>query len=236
MSSRIAHRILIVEDEPALRVGLKNTFELKGYEVVTAEDGHSAERLMRTGRYDVILLDVMLPGKNGITLCRELRAERNATPVLFLTAKGDEEDKVRGLRSGGDDYVTKPFGVKELLARVESLIRRVETERGVRDCLEIGGGILDLGALAFRRDGAAITLTRREVDLLRYLYENRRRVVTRGELLSRVWEYPPSTVETRTVDMHVVKLRQKIEVDPEAPRIILTVRGEGYTLGRGVVP
>ncbi|MBI1849859.1 MAG: response regulator transcription factor [Planctomycetes bacterium] len=228
-----SRRILIVEDEAALLVGLRDTFELRGFEVVTATDGREAARVMRMGRYDVILLDVMLPGKNGVTLCRELRAEHDATPILFLTAKGDEEDKVRGLRSGGDDYVTKPFGVKELVARVDALIRRVEVERGVTDTLAIGGGVLDLGALEFRRDGRAVTLTRREVDILRYLYEHRRRVVSRDELLRRVWEYPPVPVETRTVDIHMGKLRQKIEVEPENPRLILTVRGEGYALGKG---
>jgi DNA-binding response OmpR family regulator len=230
------HRILIVEDEPSLLVGLKHTFELKGYEVATASDGREAERAMRMGRWDAIALDVMLPGKNGLTLCRELRAERDPTPILFLTAKGDDEDKVRGLKSGGDDYVTKPFSVKELLARLEVLIRRVETERWVADRLSIGGGVLDLSALEFRRDGSVVTLTRREVDMLRYLYENRRRTVSRDELLRRVWECPPVHVETRTVDIHVAKLRQKIEVDPENPRIVLTVRGEGYALGRGAVP
>jgi len=224
-------KILVVEDEPSLRDGLADLLTAHGHVVETAADGESALTRGADPSIDLLLLDLMLPRLNGVEVCRRLRELRPDLPVLMLTARGAEDDKVRGLEAGADDYVTKPFGTRELLARVEALARRVERAAAapVRT-LEIDGVAIDLGRCRAVRAGETVELTLRETHLLRCLYQRRARAVSRAELLQEVWE-APGDLQTRTVDMTVANLRQKIERDPAAPRIIVTVKGVGYAWG-----
>jgi len=222
-------RILVVEDEASLREGLVDLLSDAGHDVQSAGDGESAVRTGLTSEFDLVLLDLMLPRMDGFEVCRRLREKRPALGVLMLTARGDESDKVRGLRSGADDYITKPFGTAELLARVDSLARRLALDAGP-ERLEAHGCAIDLGRCRFERDGQALDLTAREANLLRFLHRHRERAVTRSELLENVWQQP-GNLQTRTVDMCVANLRQKIEVDPATPRIVVTVKGVGYAWG-----
>jgi two-component system response regulator RegX3 len=226
-------RLLIVDDEPAILRGLEDTFRIQGYDVATAADGETALDAAEGGGYHAILLDLMLPGIDGFEVCRRLRAAGDRVPVLMLTARGAEEDKIEGLEIGADDYVTKPFGVGELVARVDALIRRaaLPAENGA-ERITFGDLDIDLKRHEGTRGGEAFQLTPREVEILRYLDRHRDRVVGRGELLTEVWGYPTGAIETRTVDIHMAKLRKKVEDDATRPRLLLTVRGEGYMLGK----
>jgi len=226
----MAHRILVVEDERALRVGLQDLLESAGYEVCAVGDGESAVEQGSTCSFDLVLLDLMLPGIDGVEVCRRLRQVRPAVPILMLTARGSEDDKVTGLQAGADDYVTKPFGVRELLARVEAMLRRAAAAPAEPEVIEVAGCHLDLSLHTVRRGSTEVGLTPREVGILRWLYRHRGRAVGRPELLRHVWG-AAADLQTRTVDMSVAKLRQKIEADPCAPRIVLTVTGVGYTWG-----
>jgi len=224
--------LLIVEDEPAVARGLRDAFEFRGFRVETAEDGEAALAMARAGAFDAILLDIMLPKVSGFEVMETLRAEGDTTPTIMLTARGDEEDRVRGLVSGADDYVVKPFSVTELVARVEANLRRREMDMTPPGTLDFDGVEVDLDRHTVVRDGKSEELPSRETDLLRYLMQNRDRVVPRDELLERVWEYPNTKgVETRTVDNYVVRLRQKVEPNPADPRVVVTVRGRGYRYG-----
>ncbi len=225
-------RILVVEDEPAVARGLRDAFEFTGFAVDIAGDGERALALAASGGYDAMILDLMLPRLSGFAVMERLRAAGNTTPTIMLTARGEEEDRVRGLRTGADDYVVKPFSITELVARVEAQLRRRDMDRAPPAALRFGDIAVDLERHVVARGGREEELPAREAALLRYLVRHRDRVVSRRELLEEVWEYPTAKgVETRTVDNYVVRLRQRIEPDPERPRIVLTVRGKGYRYG-----
>ena len=227
--------VLVVEDDTAIRRGLVDMLGYAGYEALECDNGRSALELATECRVDLVLLDVMLPRQDGFSLLLELRRVRSTLPIIMVTARGAEEDRVRGLRDGADDYVVKPFGARELLARVDAVLRRSpQRSEGVR-ALRAAGRTIDLE----RRQvtgltGAESPLTERETGILRYLATNRDRAVDRDELLRHVWGLNPRGIRTRTVDMHIARLREKLEADPSDPRIILTVRGKGYMLGDSV--
>jgi two-component system alkaline phosphatase synthesis response regulator PhoP len=221
-------RILVIEDEPQMLLGLRDNLELEGYEVQTAADGD--EGLARAGSFnpDLVILDVMLPKKNGFDVCRELRARSNTTPIVMLTARSAETDKVLGLELGADDYVTKPFSITELLARVRAVLRRTGTQKAATgDLVRIGEIEIDFKLHQARRGKTRIDFTAREFDLLRYFVHHTGQVVTREQILNEVWGYEEFPT-TRTIDNFVAKLRQKIERSAHAPEHILTIHGSGY--------
>jgi len=229
-------RILVIEDNPDLAYGLRNNLEIEGYEVEVAKDGTKGLSRARAARPDLVVLDLMLPGMDGFRVLRALRDDGIAMPVLILTARGEEADKVRGLRLGADDYVTKPFGVLELLARIEALLRRVNAPRKnggpPAPAFDKFGAIEVLTpSRTVLRDGAPVSLTPKEYDLLIALLLRDGAVITRAELLIEVWGYS-AEVMSRTVDTHVAELRRKLERDPANPKHILTVRKTGYRLAR----
>ena len=224
-------RILIVEDEPVLATGLAEALAFQGYACDVAPDGQDGLRRARRGHYDVMLLDIMLPHLSGFEVIEALRGEGNKTPTIILTAKGAEDDRVRGLELGADDYVTKPFAIKELIARVGAQVRRTRMDRGDGETFESDGLLFDLGRLIAYRGEEEIHLTPREGDILLHLRAKRGNVVTRDEFLLEVWKYPTANVQTRTVDNTLAALRRKIERDPAEPRIVQTVRGKGYRWG-----
>jgi len=228
-------RILVVEDNPDLAYGLRNNLEIEGYQVEVADDGSKGLARARDGRPDLIILDLMLPGMDGFRVLRALREAGRTMPVLILTARGEEADKVRGLRLGADDYVTKPFGVLELLARVEALLRRAAPplpgKNGGPPPERFGDIEVIPASRTVLRSGQPVPLTPKEFDLLVALLRRRGAVVTRLDLLREVWGYS-AEVLSRTVDTHVAELRRKLETDPAAPRHILTVRKSGYRLER----
>jgi DNA-binding response OmpR family regulator len=226
-------RVLIVEDNHDLAFGLRNNLEIEGYSVEVADDGPSGLAAARRQAPDLVVLDLMLPGLDGYRVLRQLRADGMTAPVLILTARGEEADKVLGFRLGADDYVTKPFGVLELLARVEALMRRSRPLPPPASSASFQFGDIDV-ALATRtvtRGGREVLLTPMEFDLLVALLKRQGAVVSRIELLREVWGHS-SAVLTRTVDTHVAELRRKLEEDPATPRHILTVRKAGYRLAR----
>ena len=228
-------RLLIVEDETAIREGLVDVFVYHGYDVEAVADGNRGLERALSGRYDLLLLDVMLPGTDGFAICDRVRAADAEQPVIMLTARTTDEDIVRGLKLGADDYVVKPFSVAELVLRVEAVLRRSRAVAEQQSILELGDGlVIDVPNLAGSRGDERLAFTRREMDLLTYLAANAERAVSREELLHKVWGYPRGAdIETRTVDIHVAKLRRKIEPDPAEPRHLLTVRGAGYRLVTG---
>lgn len=223
-------RVLVVEDERLLREGLTDLLEAAGHEPVAAADGPQAVELGLASSFDLVLLDLMLPGLDGLEVCRRLRTARPTLPIIMLTARGAEHEKVTGLAAGADDYITKPFGVRELLARIDAVVRRSGYAPATEEIIDIDGCRLDLGRLVASRDDAEVALTPREAGILRWLYRHRARAVSRAELLERVWG-AAGDIQTRTVDMTIVKLRQKIERDPAAPAIVETVTGVGYRWG-----
>lgn len=223
-------KILIVDDEPHMRLGLKDNLELEGYETDTASDGEEGLRKALSGDYHLLLLDVMMPKMSGLDLCRRLRAESVQTPVVFLTARGEEIDKVLGLELGADDYITKPFGLRELLARVKAILRRSGTAGADEDIYQIGNLHVDFeGYRASDKKGKDVQLSHKEFEILKFLWEQRNKTVSRDDLLNKVWGYEEAP-STRTVDNFIVRLRQKIEKDPNHPQYILTVHGSGYKL------
>lgn len=222
-------RILIVEDERAIAMPLRDRLESEGYVVVIESDGVSGLYRAREEGFDAIVLDLMLPGMEGTRVCRELRTRGDTTPVLMLTALDRTSDKVAGLRTGADDYLTKPFAMIELIARLEALIRRGRSARPSRtERYVVGSFTFDLRRQELRRGNAATPLSTQECKLLKYLCEHRGEVVDRDELLNAVWGYDALTY-TRTVDVHIAWLRQKLD-DRDPQRLILTVRGRGYKL------
>jgi len=225
--------ILIVEDEPKIREGLRDFLEYHHYKVAEATDGAEAREMVKQGRYDLILLDLMLPKISGEQLCDQWRTEDLQTPIIMLTAKGQEQEKVAGLKLGADDYVTKPFSLEELLARIQAVMRRMQPERVVGKTFLIGGLEISLPKLMTVREGKKIELSRREGQLLQYFAANPNRVISRDELFKSIWGESISDLETRTVDMHIAKLRAKIEKDTQQPEIIKTVRGAGYKYESG---
>ena len=225
----MAARILIVEDEAGLVTALRDRLRKEGYEVSVAKDGVAGFDLAATEQFDLILLDLMLPGQSGLTVCQKLRKSGSSVPILMLTARRQTMDKVVGLRTGADDYLTKPFKMAELLARVDALLRRAG-QAGVEnknECYEFGEVQIDLRRTEVTREGQVVPLSAKEFQLLRYFIENRGTTVSREKLLKEVWGYE-STPSTRTVDVHVAWLRQKLEANPKNPRLIHTVVGLGY--------
>ena len=225
-------RLLVVEDEEHLAAGLKLNFELEGYQVDLARSGREAGNLLLSDQYDVIVLDVMLPDINGFTLCAKLRESGNVTPVMMLTARSSVDDRIEGLNVGADDYVTKPFELEELLARVQAMVRRSGWDRSRADAmpevLTIGGHTVDFEKhVTTAEDGTEVHLTKLEYDLLRYFVNNPGRVLQREELQEQVWklrDYP----NRRMVDNFILRLRRHFEDDPKKPRLFLSVRGAGY--------
>jgi len=218
--------ILIVEDDPAMTVALRDGFEFEKYTVDMANDGDQGQRMASRGRYDVIILDVMLPKKSGLDICKELREKGNNTPVIMLTARGQEIDKIVGLKLGADDYVTKPFSFIELLARVEAVMRRAQRKKAA-DQVAFGDVKLDFRTYQATKSDQPLELTPREFSILRYFLDHPNEVVSRETLLNHVWGYDPSAF-TRTVDTHMARLRQKIEPIPAEPRHLITVHRVGY--------
>jgi DNA-binding response OmpR family regulator len=220
-------RILVIEDEPQMLLGLRDNLELEGYEVVTAADGEEGLARAAATSPDLVILDVMLPRKSGFDVCRELRARANGTPIVMLTARSAETDKVLGLELGADDYVTKPFSITELLARVRAVLRRSGQQKPAADSVKIGDLEVDFKLHQARRGKVRIEFTAREFELLRYFVQHTGQVVTREQILNEVWGYEEFPT-TRTIDNFVAKLRQKIERAPHAPEHILTIHGSGY--------
>jgi DNA-binding response OmpR family regulator len=226
-------RILVVEDDASIRSGLRVTMELEGFSVDEACDGTEAMRKLATFLPDIILLDLMLPGKSGFDICRELRATKPDLPILMLTARSDEASKVAGLTLGADDYVTKPFSLAELIARIRNLLRRKAMRTPAQvDVVEWGGRIrLDFKQFRCWVDGQAVELSTREFEILRDFSNHPGEVVRREDLLERVWGYSPDNLpSTRTVDNFLLRLRQKLEQDPANPKLLTSVRGAGYRL------
>jgi len=223
------HRVLLVEDEPGLVLTLTDYLSTEGYSVEAASDGDTGFERALNERFDIILLDVMLPHKNGFDICRDLREQGVGTPILMLTARGQLVDKVLGLKIGADDYLSKPFEPLELLARIEALLRRSRAQPAgpQKDSYSFGDIRVDFRQTEASRNGKPIDLSALEFRLLRYFIEHRGATLSRDELLDNVWRYDPS-VYSRTVDVHVSSLRQKIERDPAKPEIIVTVYGLGY--------
>lgn len=224
----MSHKILIVEDEQGLRLTLGDRLRAEGYEVETASDGAEGLDRATNGGFDLIVLDLMLPEKSGLDVCRDLRQQGMTTPILMLTARGQTLDKVVGLKIGADDYVTKPFEMIELLARIEALLRRKETaSRPPGSIYQFGNVRVEVRGTEVFRDEQIVTVSAKEFQLLKYLLEHRGETLSRETLLHEVWDYE-STPSTRTVDVHVAWLRQKLEEDPKNPHWILTVHGHGY--------
>ncbi len=220
-------RVLIVEDDDAMARALKDGFEFEGFEVTVARDGAEGLRIAGETAQDLILLDLMIPKIGGLDVCKRIRASGSAVPIIMLTARGQEIDKVLGLKSGADDYVTKPFGVMELMARVEAVMRRSRGQADGADSYRFGDVEVSFRRCEATKGGRPIELSALELKLLEFLVRHRGEVLSRDQLLDGVWGYEGSSV-SRTVDMHVVKLRRKIEDRPEHPRHLLTVHGLGY--------
>ncbi len=228
-------RVLVIEDDAAIRRGVLDALAFAGYSTLEAGEGIAGRCAALESDYELLLLDLVLPGRDGLEILREVRAARPGTPIIILTARASEDDRVRGLSLGSDDYITKPFSVRELLARVEAVLRR-SPERAPRvRRLRFEGGEADLERReVWFDDGCRVELSEREHQLLLYLACHAGRAISRDEILTRVWGLDPAGITTRTIDMHVARLREKLRDDPERPRVVLTVRGRGYMLGAGV--
>jgi DNA-binding response OmpR family regulator len=223
-------KILVVEDEPDMRTGLKDNLEFEGYDVNFAEDGETGLNNILQGNYDLVLLDVMLPKMSGFDVCKTVRKKGNNVPIILLTAKGEEIDKVLGLELGADDYVTKPFGLRELLARIKAVLRRGEEKaKSKNSFVTIGRIEVNFSTYNALENGLAVQMSHKEFEILHFLWNNKNSTVSRDDLLNNVWGYDESPT-TRTVDNFILKLRQKIEKDPDHPKRILTVHGIGYKM------
>jgi len=221
--------ILTIEDDPAIRRGIVDALEYAGFDVLQTGDGREGAHWAIHRQYDLLLLDLILPGKGGLEILQEVRELRPTLPVIILTARGEEQDRVAGLRRGADDYVVKPFSVKELLARVEAVLRRSPQRPSDVQQVSLARGSVDLARREIRvEDGHRIELSEKEAELLRYLVRHRGRAISRDELLGNVWRISPQGAATRTIDMHIARLREKLRDDPQNPHILLTVRGKGY--------
>ena len=222
-------RLLVVEDDPAIRRGVVAALTFAGYDVLEAGDGPRGLALAEAAEVDLVLLDVVLPGTDGLEILRRVRESRPTRPVILLTARAAEDDRVGGLAAGADDYVVKPFSVRELLARVEAVLRRSPERPRPVEMIECDGLVVDLARREIRHaDGARVELSEKEAELAAYLAAHAGRAISREELLRRVWRLDPRGVTTRTIDMHVMRLREKLRDDTAAPRRVLTVRGQGY--------
>jgi two-component system response regulator RegX3 len=224
-------KLLVVEDEIAIQQGLVDLFVFNGYEVQAYSDGKEGLDAALKGHFDCILLDVMLPTMDGFSICNEIRKQSRRQPIIMLTAKNSEDDVINGLTLGADDYIAKPFSIRELLLRVEATLR-LSGKKDIEEQLEIGQHLqVDVVNLSGTLKGKSVLFTRREVDVLCYLKENQHKPVARKELLTEIWKYSPNAdIDTRTVDIHIAKLRKKIELDHKNPKHLVTIRGEGYKL------
>ena len=222
-------RILIVEDEPAMRLGLKDNLEFESYEVELAIDGQEGLAKIRNGTFDLVILDVMMPKMSGFDVCKAMRKMGVITPIIFLTAKSEEIDKVLGLELGADDYLTKPFSLRELIARVKAILRRIKTPEAQPSSgpVTIGNLTIDFTQFMARNQEGDVRMSHKEYEILQYLLEHKNEVVSRYDLLNKVWGYE-SQPTTRTVDNFILRLRQRIEENPNEPKYILTVHGVGY--------
>ncbi len=224
-------QILVVEDDAAIRRGLVDALSFAGYATLEASEGSAGLACALESDCDLLLLDLVLPGRDGLSVLHEIRRARSPLPVIVLTARGAEDDRVRGLGLGADDYVVKPFSIKELLARIEAVLRRSPARPSSVQNLAFEGGMADLERHEVRfDDGERCELSERERQLLQYLARHAGRAVSRDELLARVWGLNPSGITTRTIDMHIARLREKLQDDSASPRIVLTVRGQGYMI------
>ncbi len=226
-------RVLTVEDDAAIRRGIVDALSFAGYEVIEAATGNAGCAAAVSRAYDLLLLDMVLPGKSGLDILREVRNSRPTMPVIILSAQGEERDRVTGLKLGADDYVVKPFSVDELLARVEAVLRRSPGRPTDVSELPIAGGCIDFARCEVRfDDGGREELSERERELLRYLACHSERAVSREELLANVWQIDARGVTTRTIDMHVARLREKLRDTGTEAKVLVTVRGKGYMLGK----
>ncbi|HXZ80475.1 MAG TPA: response regulator transcription factor [Terriglobales bacterium] len=220
-------KILIVEDEPGMVAGLRDNFEYEGYEVATANDGVAGLERALSESPDLVILDVMMPRMSGLDVCKQLKAKRPSLPIIMLTARGQEVDKVVGLELGADDYVTKPFSIRELLARVKAVLRRAQGHPKDADRYNFGDVEVNLRSCQVSRKGKQLEISSKEFELLKYFISHSGEAISRDRLLEDVWGYERFPT-TRTVDAHIVRLRQKLEPKPEDPHFILTVHGVGY--------
>ncbi len=225
-------KILVVEDEPNMQIGLRDNLEFESFDVTVAKDGQEGLDELLKHSFDLVLLDVMMPKMSGFDVCKAARKEGVKTPIIFLTAKGEEIDKVLGLELGADDYITKPFSIRELVARVKAVLRRTEgttdENEGPKE-LELGRLKVDFTRYEAESNGEEVKMSHKEFEVLLYLYKHKNEIVSRYQLLEDVWGYE-ATPTTRTVDNFILKLRQKIEENPNDPKFILTVHGAGYKL------
>lgn len=221
--------ILVVEDDAAMIVGLRDNLEVEGYRLLTASNARQGREAALHGKPDLILLDVMLPDGDGVDLCRDLRAHGLRQPIIMLTARGEEIDKVQGFEGGADDYIVKPFGLRELLARIHAQLRRHGSAGRLEGPVMVGMTVVDFKRHQLSRNGESVEISAKELELLRYLVLHRGEVVSRDRLLAEVWGHQRE-VATRTVDNFIVRLRKKIEADPGDPRVLITVHGSGYKL------
>ena len=235
----MSERVLVVDDEESIRTLVQYNLAQAGFEVITTENGNAALEIATTQQVDLLILDLMIPGVSGLEICKRLRQSQIGVPIIMLTARGEEIDRVLGLEMGADDYVTKPFSPRELVARVRAVLRRKTEEKAVSEPNSPSDSLYAVGDVQLDADryevsvrGEPIDLTPREFDLLHYLLKNLDRVVSRDQLLDRVWGYEYAG-DTRLVDVHISHLRDKIEVDPKSPKFIKTVRGVGYKFVRG---
>lgn len=222
-------KILIVEDEPAMRLGLNDNLEFEGYEVEQAADGEEGLQKILDGNYDLIIMDLMMPKMSGFDVCKTIRKKGVTTPVILLTAKDQEIDKVLGLELGADDYVTKPFSLRELLARIKAVLRRGENLRVDEIKVQIGRIEINFQNYTAAENEITVQMSHKEFEILNYLWKHRNKTVSRDDLLEKIWGYEESPT-TRTVDNFILKLRQKVEKDPNHPLVIITVYGIGYKL------
>lgn len=225
-------KILVVEDEPNMQIGLRDNLEFESFDVTVAKDGQEGLDELLKNSFDLVLLDVMMPKMSGFDVCKAARKEGVKTPIIFLTAKGEEIDKVLGLELGADDYITKPFSIRELVARVKAVLRRTEGQADDQQSpteLEIGRLKVDFTRYEAESNGEEVKMSHKEFEVLLYLYKHKNEIVSRYQLLEDVWGYE-ATPTTRTVDNFILKLRQKIEENPNDPKFILTVHGAGYKM------
>ncbi|MBD3290710.1 response regulator [candidate division KSB1 bacterium] len=223
-------KILVVEDEPHMQLGLRKNLEFEGYEVDIVDDGAQAVDAILENDYRIVILDVMLPGLNGFEVCKKVRAAGNKTPIIMLTAKGEEIDRVLGLELGADDYITKPFSLRELLARIKAILRRMEDSgQQEKDVICIGKLTANLSTYTADCAGAPVTMTHREFEILKYLWKHKNQIVSRDQILDEIWG-TDEMITSRTIDNFILKLRQKIEEKSDFPRHILTVHKVGYKL------
>lgn len=224
--------ILVVEDEPKIRDGLKDFLEFHEFTVTVVSDGLEAERIVDSRRFDLILLDLMLPNISGEQLCRTWRQQGRTTPIIMLTAKGQEKEKIAGLDMGADDYVTKPFSLEELLSRIRAVLRRTDPSRSVGQVFDFGPFKIDARSLKLISDSKETSISQRQADMLQLFAANPGRIISREQLYEKVWHESMDGIETRTVDMHIVRLRDLLKATGEKNELIETVRGSGYRYQR----